>query len=179
MFGLTNFELSQCLITVAIGFDIMSFQFKRREAILACLTVSVVFISVHFYLLGNMTAALLVSASILRNLVSIFSTSKYTMSFFVALSSAVTALTYSGILSIVALLGTSIQTVAAFSKTDKRVRILMMIGTSVWLAHNYFAGSPAAVLMETIFLSSNIIAYYRFYIREARAAINNRAVISD
>jgi len=35
----------------------------------------------------------------------------------------------------------------------------------IWIAHNYLAGSPGAVLMEAIFTVSNLAGYYRYYIR--------------
>ena len=41
----------------------------------------------------------------------------------------------------------------------------MLIGTSLWIVHNFLAGSPGAVLMEAIFISSNLVGYFRFYIR--------------
>jgi hypothetical protein len=37
--------------------------------------------------------------------------------------------------------------------------------------HNILAGSPGAVLMEAIFISSNIVGYFRFYIRPKRQAL--------
>ncbi len=39
----------------------------------------------------------------------------------------------------------------------------MIVGTLLWLIHNYLAGSPTAVLMELLFISSNLIGYYRYY----------------
>ena len=41
----------------------------------------------------------------------------------------------------------------------------MLAGTTIWIVHNYLAGSPGAVLMEALFISSNLIGYFRFYIR--------------
>ncbi|MCB8954560.1 MAG: YgjV family protein [Ardenticatenales bacterium] len=40
---LSNFVLSQILIAVAICVDILSFQFKERRKILACLVISTLF----------------------------------------------------------------------------------------------------------------------------------------
>jgi len=41
----------------------------------------------------------------------------------------------------------------------------MMIGTLVWIGHNALAGSPAAAVLETFFLGSNLVGYYRYYLR--------------
>ncbi|MEC8225830.1 MAG: YgjV family protein, partial [Pseudomonadota bacterium] len=45
------FILSQCLVAIATLLDLASFQFKQRQAILACLFSSVLLTSVHFMLL--------------------------------------------------------------------------------------------------------------------------------
>ena len=55
---------------------------------------------------------------------------------------------------------------AAFASTDKTFRRLMMIASVVWLGHNLLAGSPAALILEAVFLGSNLVAYYRFYLRQ-------------
>ena len=49
----------------------------------------------------------------------------------------------------------------------------MFIGTSFWLVHNYFANSPAAVFMEVLFLGSNLIGYYRHYIKPKKVTLTN------
>ncbi|MGO2010399.1 YgjV family protein [Pseudoalteromonas sp.] len=35
-----------------------------------------------------------------------------------------------------------------------------------WISHNMRVGSPVAVLMESIFIASNLVGLSRFYIRE-------------
>lgn len=39
----------------------------------------------------------------------------------------------------------------------------MLIGTSIWLLNNAMIGSPTAVLMELLFIGSNLLGYYRYY----------------
>lgn len=159
-----SFLLSQILISIAILFDILSFQFKARKKILLCLVIAGIFISTHFLLLGNITASLLMAVAVIRYASSYFYASTKLCSLFLIISLAVMISTFSGILSILSFLGSSFQTMGAFSKNDKRLRELMLIGTSIWLIHNFMAGSPGAVIMEIIFISSNIIGYYRYYI---------------
>ena len=53
---MTLFALSQLLAGIAIGFDLLSFQFKERRQIIACLIVSCLLIATHFALLGLWTA---------------------------------------------------------------------------------------------------------------------------
>ncbi|WP_104399034.1 YgjV family protein [Vibrio penaeicida] len=160
---MSAFMLSQVLVGFAIVFDLMSFQFKERKKIVGCLFCAGVLISSHFILLEQWTAASLMLIATIRYLSSIFSTSSKLMIFFCGTSAIATVVTFSGITSILSCLGSMFQTVAAFNKDDKKLRELMLIGTSFWLIHNYVVGSPTAVLMEVLFISSNLIGYYRHY----------------
>ena len=160
---MSDYTLSQCLIVIAIVFDILSFQFKQKQKIVACLSISGVLITSHFALLEQWTATILMLLATIRYFVTIFSHSKRIMSLFLCLNAFVLMLTFSGVLSLLSFVGSSLQTIAAFCQNDLRLRQLMLIGTSIWLINNTVLGSPAAVVMEILFISSNLIAYYRYY----------------
>lgn len=164
---LSYFFLSQFLIGIAICVDVISFQFKERTKILACLVVSTLLISTHFMLLGHWTAALLGILSVARYSSGMFTTSRRAMCLFLIIICAITVFSFQGLLSILGCIATSLTTIAAFREDDKRLRQLMLIATMIWITHNYLAGSPAAVIMETIFLVSNLVGYFRYYIRSA------------
>ena len=162
---MSNFLLSQILIGIAICTDTISFQFKERKKLVACLLVSCTLISAHFMLLGHWTAAFLGLVAALRFTTSLFSTSKKLMGLFIIATMVIAIVTYDGLLTILGCSGGLFGTVASFCKEDKLLRQLMLIGTSLWIVHNFLAGSPGAVLMEIIFISSNLVGYFRFYIR--------------
>jgi hypothetical protein len=168
---MSDFFLSQILIGIAICTDTISFQFKERKKIVACLLVSCTLISAHFMLLGHWTAACLGIIAAIRFTTSIFSTSKKLMGVFIFATIMISIFTYEGLLSILGCTGGIFGTVASFCKEDKLLRQLMLIGTSLWIVHNFLAGSPGAVLMEAIFISSNIVGYFRFYIRPKSQAL--------
>ncbi len=149
----------------------MSFQFKDRKSIVICLFCASILISSHFILLEQYTAASLIAIAAIRFATSIFTTSKKYMSFFLACSLIATIITYSGLLSILSYIGASINTVASFCKDDKHLRITMIIGTLFWIVHNFLANSPAAIFMELLFLTSNIVGYYRHYLRPIKVKV--------
>lgn len=62
--------------------------------------------------------------------------------------------------------------IASFCKEDKRLRQLMLIGTALWIIHNILAGSPGAVQMEALLISSNLVGYFRFYLRPKNQALH-------
>ena len=146
----------------------LSFQLKKRTHIVLCLSIAGIFISSHFLLLEKWTAAVLMLIAVTRYLASYFTTSKRLMTIFVSASIVSTFFTFQGFLSILSCIGSIFQTLGAFNRDDKHLRQLMIIGTLFWLCHNFFAHSPVAVLMEILFLSSNLIGYYRFYIKKSK-----------
>lgn len=160
---MSPFALSQLLVAIAIVFDLISFQFKNKQNIVACLCVSALLISSHFYLLEQWTAAALMMLAAIRYFVTIFSHSKRVMLIFLCTGSLVSLLTFTGLLSFISFLASSIQTRAAFCQNDQHLRLVMIVGTSVWLLNNALVGSPAGVLMETLFIASNLLGYYRYY----------------
>jgi len=162
---ISNFVLSQILIGIAICFDILSFQFKERTRIVVCFIVSVSFISCHFMLLGHWTAAFLGLLAAVRFTTSLFTSSKRLMGLFILITFIISAFSFEGLLSVLGCTATVFTTIASFSKDDKLLRQLMLVGTMIWITHNYLAGSPGAVLMEALFISSNLVGYYRYYIR--------------
>ncbi len=168
---MSYFVLSQILIGIAIIFDILSFQFKERNKIVACLLVSCILIAIHFMLLGHWTAVCLGLLAAARFATSLFSTSKKVMGVFVCATILLSILSYEGLLSILACSGGCFGTVASFCKEDKQLRQLMLVGTSLWIVHNFLAGSPMAVLMEAIFIGSNLVGYFRYYIRPKKQAL--------
>lgn len=167
------FFLSQLLIGIAIIFDLASFQFKERRHIVGCLCIAGVLISSHFILLQQYTAAGLMMVAVIRYFLSIFTTSKLIMLIFIICSLLLTTLTYTGVVSLLSCIGAVIQTVAAFNQNDKKLRQLMIVGTSFWLFHNYLVESPMAVIMEALFIGSNLVGYYRFYIKTNGKSMKN------
>jgi hypothetical protein len=165
----TPFIISQILVAIAIGFDLMSFQFKDRKKIVTCLFFAGILISSHFMLLEQWTAASLMAIATVRYLVSVFSTSEKLKYLFCSASIISSVITYSGLISVISCLGSIFQTIAAFNKDDRRLREFMIIGTAFWLLHNYLIGSPTAVIMEVLFISSNLFGYYRFYYKGSTA----------
>lgn len=164
--------MSQILIGIAIFFDVLSFQFEDRTKIVACFIVSVLLFSGHFMLLGHWTAAFLGLLAAVRFTSSLFTTSKRLMGIFIFITLVISALSFEGLLSVLGCTATVFTTAAAFCKEDKLLRQLMLVGTMIWIVHNYLAGSPGAVLLEAIFISSNLVGYFRYYIRPKKLVLH-------
>jgi len=169
---MSSFVLSQILVGIAICTDLISFQFKEKKQIVSCLLVSCTMISLHFMCLEHWTAALLGLLAAIRFVTSIFTTRKLYRTLFVIATVLISIFTYEGLLSILCTTGAVFGIYASFCEDDKPLRQLMAVGTSIWLIHNFLAGSPGAVIMEILFLSSNLVGYFRYYIKPARQGLS-------
>jgi len=158
------FILSQCLVAIATLLDLASFQLKQRQAVLACLFSSVLLTSMHFMLLDNLSAASLMLIAALRYGYCIFARKTWVMIAFMLWSIIAVLFTWHSWVSFIALIATLIQTYASFQSKDLLLRLFIIIGTLCWLTHNVLIFSPVAVVMETVFLLSNLLGLWRFYI---------------
>lgn len=94
------------------------------------------------------------------------------MGLFILITFIISAFSFEGLLSVLGCTATVFTTIASFSKDDKLLRQLMLVGTMIWITHNYLAGSPGAVLMEALFISSNLVGYFRYYIRPKKLILH-------
>ncbi len=164
-FGLI-FIISQIAMFIAMFFDFLSMQFKKREYLFLCLIISASLISAHYFLLNKIAAGVIVSISVLRFITCYFTTNKKFLYLFILLNSIALFFTYKSPYDLIIYVGVNIFVIGNFQKNDKRMRKIMMLGTAIAAIYNAIIFSPMGVIAETSFLISHIIGYYRHHIRE-------------
>lgn len=163
---LTPFILSQILIGISFLFDLASFQFKTRKYTLICFVAAASLISTHYFLLGQNTAGCIIALSATRFLVSIFSTDVRLKYLFLLLVTIAGVLTYSHVTDLLAISAGYLATFAVFQPNERLLRQLMMISTVCIITLNIFIFTPVGIVTESFFLGSNLVAYWRFYIKK-------------
>ncbi len=167
MFELTAlFIISQLARFLAILFDFLSLQLKKRQHIFFLLIISASLISLHYFFLGLVTAGALVLISVLRFIVCYFTTDKRWLVLFIILPTISLYFTYSNLYDIVIYTGLIIFIFGNFQKDDKLMRQFMMIGTGIVTIYNIAVFSPMGIIGEGTFFLSGVIAYYRYYIKK-------------
>ena len=162
------FIISQVAMFIAMIFDFLSLQYKKRESTFLCLIFSASLISVHYFLLDKTVAGLIVFISVLRFATCYFTTSKKYLVIFLALNTIVLFTTYKEIYDIIIYTGLFIFIIGNFQEDNRRMRKIMMIGTSISVLYNALIFSPMGVAAESLFLISNFIGYYRYYLRKQK-----------
>lgn len=160
------FILSQVAIFIAMGFDFLSLQFQKREHTFLCLIISAGLISAHYFLLNKIAAGFIVSISVLRFITCYFTTNKKFLFLFVTLNTIVLLFTFKEVYDLIIYFGIVVIIIGNFQKDNKLMRKLMMIGTSTILFYNAIIFSPMGIISEGSFLFSNLLGYYRHYIRK-------------
>ncbi|MBR9706161.1 YgjV family protein [Candidatus Pacearchaeota archaeon] len=161
-----TFILSQVAMFLAMGLDFLSLQFKKRKQIYLTLVFSASLISAHYFLLGKITAGIIVFFSALRFITCMFTTNKKYLVIFLVLNTLTLIFTYTEIYDFLIYIGLFIFIIGNFQKNDKLMRKQMMIGTSLIILYNLVIFSPMGIIAESSFLIGNFVGYYRHYIKK-------------
>lgn len=165
------FIISQILVWIAIFTDFLSFQFKERKNVLGILTLSSFLIALHYWLLWEMNAFYLMLISTISFLVSSFTHNKKIMILFFILYLIPIVINYTWLVDIVLFISLYIMLFAKFMKDDKFVRLFIMLATLFTITFNILVFTPVWVLLEVLFLGSNMLGYYKHYIKKDKVLI--------
>ena len=160
------FILSQVFAGIAFIFDFLSFQQKTKKRIMIMLAISASFLLIHYLLLNQSLAVLLFLLSIIRYIFCIFTSNKKIMFVFLILNCVTFYFVYEKVLDLMIFLGVSIGIISNFQKKDKALRLIAMCGTFLIMLFNILIFSPVGAIVEANLLLSNIIGYYRYYIKK-------------
>jgi len=162
----TYFIASQAARLIAMVFDFLSFQYKKRELMFLMLIISSALISSHYFLLGRIAAGFIVMVSVLRFTTCYFTTDKRWLYIFLILNAFIVLFRYNDIYDLIILFGMTVFIIGNFQKDDRKMRKMMMVGTSAIVLYNLIIFSPMGFIGEALFLGSNFIGYYRHFLRK-------------
>ena len=165
---ITAFIVSQILVWIAIVTDFVSFQFKDRKKVLIWLTISSTLITIHYLLLGQINAFFLLTISTFSFLVSAFTHDKRVMYLFFLFYLLPVVLNYQEASDLFIFVWLYIILFAKFQKNDKYIRLWIMLWITFVIAYNIVIFTPMWVLLEVLFLGSNVIWFYKHYLRGER-----------
>jgi Bacterial inner membrane protein len=163
---LSDFILSQIIATVALVFDLSSVQMKKREHLILGQAVAASLIAAHFFVLGHNTAGAMFAVGCIRLLVSLRWQNLPVQILAYSFIILAAAYTYQNYLSIIGCGASLLMAIGAFSSSLRRLRLFFIAGSSTWLIHNTLIWTPVGIGMEALFLCSNLLGFYRFFIRK-------------
>ena len=163
--------LTQAVGFIAAAFVIISFQYKENKKLFMLQIISSAVFALQFFMLGAYTGMIMNILGVVRCTVLFarpakISTSKVTLAILVVLFIAMGVITWSGILSLLPIIGMVLSMFAMWSGNGKVIRLAQLfIVSPCWLIYNAFAPSFAGVLVEALNMVSVIISIKRFGIK--------------
>ena len=111
--------------------------------------------AVHFAMLGEPTAVASSLVSVARSAVAIRSRSRWWAAFFVGLAIALGIYLARDWLSLLPIAASCVGTTALFLLSGLRMRLLMLVGTLLWVANNLIVGSIGGAALEITIAVAN------------------------
>lgn len=163
----------QLLGFVAMGAGVMSFQARRRVAIIALQVAASALWTTQFALLGGTLGALMNGLCILRG--AAFASGERwrwarhpaTLWGFCALFVGVGLWACATAWDWLPIVGTVVSSVALFRRDPQRLRRWSLLSSPPWLVYDAWAGTLAGVCCEVFNLTSILVALWRFRERPA------------
>ena len=159
--------IPQVLGLIAFLLSILTYQQNTHKRIVALQLAAGTCFTVHFYLLGNETGALLNAVGVVRSLVYLFKDKKWASSdlwivFFSLVSIGACAYTWEGWLSLLPTLGMVFTSIAFGVNNPKKTRIFSSFSSPLWLVYNIAGKSLGGALTEIFAILSIVVGILRF-----------------
>jgi hypothetical protein len=161
------FEPAQLLGYAAFALGVACFAQTDDRRFKIFMALECLSYALHFSLLGQPTAVASSLVSLGRSVAAIRSRSPWVAGFFIALSLALGAWLQTGWQSLLPIAASCIGTTALFFLKGVQMRLLMLVGTLLWLANNLIVGSIGGSLLEATIAATNIMTLLRLQRRTA------------
>lgn len=127
--------------------------------ILLCLVM--VIHSAHFYFLDSIVPALICLLSLVRTIVSIYTSSFKIALLFIVLTLLVGIGNFESSRDVLVILASVVGVYSLFCLEGVKMRIGLISGACLWLTNNILVGSIGGSLMEAFIIATNVCTIYR------------------
>lgn len=158
------------LIAVVLGF--LSFQMRTQKQLLAVQIITTIAFSIHYFLIGAASGAMMNLLGIARNLAyyykekPLFSGKKCPI-FFTVLMGIVGLTSWQGYYSIFVVVGLMINTACLSLSDPQKIRASILVSSPLVLIYDAFVHSIGGMVYESIVIVSSVIGIVRY--RKQRA----------
>jgi len=158
--------LIQLIGLFGLASSMLSYQMKTQKKIVLIQIISCSFFTVHFYLLGAYTGAMLNFIAAARSIVFANKDKKWGKSnwwivFFSIVCIVAVGFTWENALSLMPMAGMVLTTISWGIENARLVRAISLPSSPLWMVYNAVTGSAAGVLTEAFVMVSIISAMIR------------------
>ena len=168
MFGVFEVFLTYINLVQALGFlafliSLYAFSRTSDQHLRIGQAVQSFILALHFYLLGSSSAAVVSFLSGIRNYISLHKNAKNAAVLFMVIYVAVGIYTYEELVSILPVISALLGTTAVFYLSGIKMRLVMMLSTTLWIIHNAVFVSVGPLLMELFIFGTTARTVYRLW----------------
>ncbi|MEI7728950.1 MAG: YgjV family protein [Verrucomicrobiota bacterium] len=157
------FTPAQCIGYVAFVLGVAAFLQKDDRRLKSLLASECLVYTVHFWMLGNLPAALSALTSSVRTFLAIRTRSRWLAAFIIGVNITIGLAFAKTPAAWLPTLGSCLGTIAVFMLHGIAMRLLVLVATFLWLANNILSGSIGGTLLEAIIAIVNISTIIRLY----------------
>ncbi len=169
VYAIIHNPLAQAIGFLSLAFSLISFQMRTRGKILFFQMLASLSCAISLIMLGGVAGGVLDIVAFSRTVVFSLSDrfawakSKLWLSFYFVMIITIGILTWEkgGIVTLFAILGTLLSTLALYMKNERNLRIISLFVGPCWIAYNLIYASCFGILNEIIATTSIIIALIR------------------
>ncbi len=166
------YYIAQAFGIVALIIMVLSYQQKTRSGLLQFQIISNLFFMGSYYLLGAYTGFIMSLINIARSFVfskrhTQWGKSRIWLYAFLIISMIAGMITWGGFDSIFSIAGTLLITVALYSESPKRMRLLLLPCPFLYFVYNIINHSLGGIGSDIFCLISAAVAIWRFDIRKS------------
>lgn len=167
-----QYYVAQAFGIVALVVMALSYQQRTRSRLLMFQIVSNLFFSGSYYLLGAYTGFVMSLINIARSFVfsqrhTRWGKSRIWLYLFLLISLIAGVMTWGGFGSIFSIAGTLLITVALYSESPKRMRLLLLPCPALYFVYNVLNRSIGGIGSDIFCLVSAAVAIWRFDVRKS------------
>lgn len=162
------FSLAQCIGYVSFVLGVSAFLQKSDRRLKGLNSCQSLVYAVHFALLGNSSAAASALLSGIRSFLSLKTRSPYLAAVFISINVALGFVFAKNTAGWLPVIGACLATLAMFFMRGVRMRLVLLVSTSLWLTNNILSGSIGGTLLESTIATINTITIIRLLRERAR-----------
>lgn len=161
LFSTPEGAIAQCVGFVAMGVALVTFTFRTRKRILVSKMIADLLWVIHYLLLGATSGAAINAINAVREGVFYHKEKKWASTvlwpaLFVCANAVSTVFSWQGWISLIPLLGSSINVIALWCATPRWMRLLSIPALTLWEIYSILVGSVPSMIVNVLSIISAI-----------------------
>jgi hypothetical protein len=173
------FSVTQCVGYLAFVTGVAAFLQKDDRRLKLLIAAECVAYTIHFGMLGNVTASLSAFVTCSRSLISLKTRSRWVAAVIIGVNIILGVACAKNAAAWLPIISSCLGTLAFFMLEGISMRLVLLVSTFLWLTNNILCGSIGGMLLETTIAIANFSTLIRLFLARASAAVPIRTDVEQ